>query len=79
MEEIEYANTNKSEVVVKSVEEIVYAYIADADPIAKSVEEIVYANIADADLITKSVKNAHMTYVHVIVWSVHKITWIIKA
>jgi len=34
MEELIYANTKKSEVVVKSVEELVYVNIKDADPIA---------------------------------------------
>ena len=41
---------------------------------AKTAEEVVYVNMVGSEVDAKNVKIAHITYVHVIVWSVHQLT-----
>ena len=58
----------------KTVEEGVYANMVNKEVDAKTAEKVLYANMVDKDVNAKSARNAHMTYVHVIVWSVHQLT-----
>ena len=54
------------------VEVVPFVFIIDEKVIAEIVEVLPFVIMVDEKVIAKNLKNAHITYVHVIVWSVHQ-------